>query len=106
MVVLFCEEKHAAFAHELDDFRIGFEDAQPGEVFDFIRKATGVIDWTIDIKAVLLADHEVIVAVTGGSMNQSGAGFARRRFGARVTYIQFNFSISFAAECDVFAQHE
>src|SRR5437764_4695205 len=46
------------------------------------------------------------MAVTGRRVNQSGAGFARRRFGARVTDIQLNFSISFAAECDVLAEHE
>ena len=75
-------------------------------MFNFIRKATGVINWTINVEAVLLADDEVIVAVTGCGMNQPRSSFARRRFGARVTYIQFNFSISFAAQCDVLAEHE
>jgi len=35
MVVVLAEQQHAAFLHELDNFRISFEHSLTGEVLDF-----------------------------------------------------------------------
>ena len=105
MLIILAEQKHAAFFHELDNSRISFEHGLTRKVLDFRRKAAGVINRAIDFQAVFLADHKVVVAVTGRSMNTAGAGFAGRGFFASFTDVELGFGIGFAAQRDVLAHH-
>ena len=75
MCIVLAEQQNAALAHEIDYLRIRCKDAQAGEVLNFIRESAGVIDGAIDVEAVLLANHKVVMAVTGRGVDQSGSGF-------------------------------
>src|SRR6059058_3967131 len=77
MVVVFTKQEHATLAHEIDNFWIGFKDVQTGEMLDFRRELAGVINRAINLQAVFLADHKIVVAVSRRSVHTAGAGFAR-----------------------------
>src|SRR5205823_9473270 len=70
MIVILAEEQHATVTHEINDFRIRFKDAETGKMLYFSRKSARVIDWTINLQAVLLADHKVVVTMTGSCVHQ------------------------------------
>src|SRR2546429_598783 len=106
MIVLFTEQEYAPLAHEIDDLWIGCKDTQPGEMLDLKREPAGVIDRTINFQAVLLADHEIVMAVPWRGVHTASAGFARPRFRTCFADIEFSFSISFAAERHMFTYHQ
>ena len=96
MVVFFTEQEHAPLAHEIDNLRIGFKDIQTGEMLYLSRELAGVINRAINLQAVFLADHEVVMAVSRRSVHAAGAGFARHRFLASLLHIEFAFGVGFA----------
>src|SRR5262245_47673350 len=106
VVVLFTEDQHPTFAHELDDLIVGIEHTLAREKLHFWSETPGIVDWTVDLQTVALADYEVVVTVTRSCMNTTSTGFAVRRFLLCLTNVEFCFSISFAPKRDVFADHQ
>ena len=106
MLILFTEEQHAAFAHELNNRIVRIEHALTGEMFDLRRESPGVIDRTIDLQTVTLADHEVVVTMTGRGVHATSACFAVGRLLLRFADVEFSFRIGFTAERNVFANHQ
>ncbi len=105
MLVLFTEKQHASFAHKLDNRIVRIEHALAGEIFDLGRESPSVIDRTIDLQTVTLADHEVVVTMTGRSVHCSSARLAVG-FLLRFTDVELSFRICFTAERDVIADHQ
>src|SRR5204863_4180608 len=61
MLVFLTEQQHASLAHKLDNLIICIKHAHAGEILDFRREAARVVNRTIDLQAVTLADYEVVV---------------------------------------------
>ena len=106
MLVIFTEQEHAAFLHELNNLRIRFEDVETRELLDLSSELAGMIHGAIDFKSVFLPDHKIIVAVPRRRVNATCAGFAGRGFRARVLNVEFSFSVGFAAQRDMLAQNQ
>ena len=52
------EQERAACTQEVDDPAVSFEDRLPGETFNLRCETTGVVNWTIDLRALhLCAEH-------------------------------------------------
>src|SRR6266508_1629273 len=69
MIVFFTKQQHAALSHEIDDLWIGFKYIQAGEMLDFRRELTGIINRAIDFQPVLLSDHKIVVPVSRRSVH-------------------------------------
>ena len=106
VVVVFGKQQNAALAHEINNLRVRFEDAHTGEVFHLRREVSGVINWTIDLQAIPLSDHKVVVAVARRRVHRARAGFASRLSVPRFADVQFSFRISFAAQRYMVADHQ
>ena len=127
MRVLFGEHQRPACAQELYDLIVSLEHRLPGEAVDLTSKAPGVIDWSIHLGAfhlsaehsglaklivkrrkllaILLANHEVIVAVTRRSVQTTRSRFFSS-FLLRIGNVEFGFGVGFAAESHVFSGHQ
>src|SRR5437867_5471994 len=106
LFVVFRKQQHALLLHEFNNVRVGVKHSLTSEVFNFRSESTGVVDRTIDIQSVTFADHEVVVTVTGRSVNSTGSSFTIWSFLLCFGYVEFSFSISFTAQRYVLANHQ
>src|SRR6185369_17587491 len=58
VLVVFTEQQHTPFAHKLDDLIVRIKHALTSEMLDLRRESSRVVDRTIDLQAVALANHE------------------------------------------------
>src|SRR6185436_10573704 len=105
MVVLLTEKQHSLLAHKLNDRVVRFEHALTREMRDIRRESARVIDGTVDLQPVTLADHEVVVTMTRRCVYSARARFPVRLL-LRLTYVELSFSIRFTAERHVVANHQ
>src|ERR1700752_674311 len=105
MVVLFTEQQHASLPHELDNRIVCIKHALTSKVFDFRRESPCVVYRAIDLQAVLLANHEVVMTMARRRVYATGAGFAVG-FLLRFADVEFSFSICLTTERNVLADHK
>src|SRR5213079_613909 len=60
----------------------------------------------VNVQAVLLSDHKIVVTMTGRRVHTAGARFSGRLLCASFADIEFSFSVGFAAERDMLADHQ
>ena len=106
VLVVFGEQQHTALAHEFDNPRIGFEDTLTGKVLDFGREVAGVIHRAVDLETVPLTDYKVVVTVARRGVHAAGACLAGNFLLSRLSDVEFDFGVSFAAQRYVLSHHQ
>src|SRR6266516_3814838 len=74
MLVILAEEQRAALAHEIHNLRISFEDVLAGKVLDLRSKPAGIINRTIDLQTIPLANDKVVVTMARRARYAAGNG--------------------------------
>ena len=67
----------AGVADRRDDDGVGVEDLLAGDELDVGGEPPAVVDRAVDLEAVALSDHVVLLAVAGRRVDQPGAGLER-----------------------------
>src|SRR6185369_2016203 len=106
VIVILREKEHSSLLHELNDLFVGLKNTLARKVFDFRSKPSRVIDGSINIQAVALADDEVVMTMTWSSMHSTRSSFAVGRFLLCFPHVEFSFGVRFATKCHVLANHQ
>ena len=76
VLVLLAVQQHPTLLQQFDDAGIGFHHVLAGKVLGFRQEHAVASHRIVDIQLVLLAHHEVILAVSRGSVHRAGTGFS------------------------------
>src|SRR5262245_49560295 len=104
--VVFRKQQHAALLHELDDFCVSLKHTLTCEVFNLGRETSSVIDRTVDIEAITLSDHEIVVTMSRRGMYCSCPGLTIGGFFLSLADIQFGLRVRLATQSYMFANHQ